>query len=230
MRPVLFASALGALFILFPLLARGTDAPPRSPTERREQLQRLSDELNDPDAFKRLATLEAVLQSDDLLAREVATRVALGSSDTQMRGYAALLLLSRTKVINLELKLPPRIQGQVDEAKGEQEKLNALAKGFPITWADQWTNGGTVAFQFRDFDLASGTFKAACQAEQQRDTKDFDGQMTGATLQFRGQCRMRAGGLQMCSATMTLEAQGVFSGTFACAAMEVPLSASFRLQ
>ncbi|MBV9749963.1 MAG: hypothetical protein JO157_14230 [Acetobacteraceae bacterium] len=228
MRSAVLFSALGAVLALWPALARSADAPARSPTERREELQRLSDDLNSPDPLKRLTTLDAVLQSNDLLAREIATRTALSSTDTEMRNYAALLLLSRTKVVNVELKLPLRLQGQVDEAKDDPAKLSAISRTIRFTWADQYTDGGVIAFQFHDFDLSAGTFKSTCENDPQ--PKDFDGQITGAALQFRGQCAMRAGGTQMCSATMQLQPEGVFAGSFACRDMEIPLVASFRLQ
>jgi hypothetical protein len=228
MRPAVLASALGAVLALWPLLARSADAPARSPTERREELQRLSDDLNNPDPLKRLTTLDAVLQSNDLLAREIATRIALSSADTEMRNYAALLLLSRTKVVNVALKLPPQLQEQSDQAKGDPAKLNEVSRAYPFTWADQYTHGSVIPFQFHDFDVSAGTFRSTCGEGQQ--SKDFDGQVTGAELQFRGQCAMRAGGLQMCSATMQLQPEGVFAGTLACQSMEIPLLASFRLR
>lgn len=220
-----------ALAIVTPAFAADPPSAKVTVAERRERLAKLTEDLNSDDPIRRLATLDAVLHDNDLLAREIAIAAALGSSDATMRNYAALLMLSKTKILDLELTMPAEIKAQIDKASSKPEDLQRVRSGYQGNFIVFDNLGGKMPFQIQDFDFDTGTFKASCQGQSKQDDPNYVGQITGATIQMRGGCAVGGRFSEIpCTANLQLTGNGIFTGSVACTTVPLPFPAILRLR
>ena len=209
------------LALLWPTAKACADAgaPARlGPGEREQQLHQLSDQLNAPDPYKRIATLEAVLTGSDAIEKESALQIALASDDASMRHYAAAALLSGTKIINLQVEASPEAKALFDNAARDNGRSLGLHRTTSVFLQQ---DGGVVPFTVTGYDPATGVIATRCDPG----ARETDGQFSGSTLQLQGSCQGRP-----CSATLMQGASGSFKGTLACSGMPDALLASFSLR
>ena len=201
---------------------------PVSSSERREQLAKISEGLNSPDPLRRMATLDSVLHDNDMLSRQLATQVALGSSDATMRDYAALLILSKTQIMNLELSMPPEVQAKLDKAGEDADAQSKVQNAYLWVFRYLGGSGRHTAFQLHDFNPDTGQFKVTCQGEP-KDSPTSVGQINGGSLEFRAVCDLINTYRNECAASLQLGAQGVFTGVLSCVGVPLALPATLRL-
>ncbi|MBW4024662.1 MAG: hypothetical protein HIU92_16315 [Proteobacteria bacterium] len=204
-------------------------APSLSPAERQQQLQKLSDDLNNPNPLVRITVLEAVLAGNDGIARELATEIALGSSDEMMQSYTAKLLLSNTKLINVSVALPKDLQSRFDAAKGDDSAISQLKEEYQYALLFLSSLSNNVAFHFKALDVQTGAFTSICDRPYGA-AAPMDGELSNTILQFQGQCGYNGTASTTCSATMHLEAHSRFVGLLSCTGLDTPLAASFSLR
>ena len=223
------ATLLAGYFV--PALAQKAVGAALSPSERREQLAKLTEGLNSPDPLERAAMLEATLQGEDLLARTIALQSALGSSDAIMRNYAATLILGRTQVMNIELSVPPDVQAQLDKA-GDDAAKSKVYQAYTWLFRVLGTSSYQVSFAISNFDAATGRLKVACQGEPHPSGQAADwsvGQLIGSSLEFHAVCNFPGTYRNECSASLQLASGGVFAGKLSCNDLLVPVPATLRL-
>ncbi len=217
------------LCLLLASRAFAADAPaPISAAERREQLAKLSEDLNSPDSLRRMASLDAVLHGNDPLAREIAVEAALGSSDPVMRNYAARLLLAKTQLLDLDLSLPSSVQAELTKAGEDADAKQKVYTANDLSFRLFQAGGGHITFQISHLDLDSGTFGTSCQG-QQKDGPAYVGQISGSKLQMRGRCSIYGHLDSDCSVSLDLKEQGNFVGSYACVGYPQSLPATVSL-
>ena len=226
-------SVLALVELMQPLVARhraaAADTPvPVSASERREQLAKLNEGLNAADPLKRLATLDEVLHGNDMLARQLAIETAFGSSDATMRNYAALLMVSKTQIMNLELSMPPEVQARLDKAGDDASAKARVQSEYRWLFALLGGGGRHMTFQLHDFNPDTGQFKVTCQGIP-KDDPTAVGQLSGGSLSFRAVCSLPNYYEGECAASLQLGAQGVFAGTLSCTQVPLPVAATLRL-
>ncbi len=228
-----FLPVLTLVGLLQPLAAQhrsaAADAPvPVSASERREQLAKLNEGLNSPDPVRRLATLDEVLHGNDMLARQLAIETAFGSSDATMRNYAALLMVSKTQIMDLELSMPTEVQTRLDKTGDDADAKAKIQNDYGGLFHLLGGGGRHMTFQLHDFDQDTGQFKVTCQGVP-KDGPTAVGQLSGGSLSFSARCLLPAYYDGECAASLQLGAQGVFAGTLSCTQVPLPVVATLRL-
>lgn len=139
-------------------------APVAQASDRRAQIEKVRDGLNDPDPLVRLVTLEEVAAGDDALIRSLALRQAIGIADPDLQALAARMFFAGLSTFSLDLKDAKVTGGNPEKAK---DLLTTLSQAL-------------VNFQVDGFVAATGAFKIAFQDEPPK-----DGQVTGIAATFK---------------------------------------------
>jgi hypothetical protein len=141
------AAAL-ALGIALPAFAQ-------TPDKRAADLAQMQQLLTQGDPLKRVAELEAIVNSGDRLKTELAVRVAAASDDPRMRSLAMLGYMKHVDILRFGIRLAPSIQQVVERAsKTPQEWKTFLDNNSVI----RELNNVNYRFEasFRDVDTKTG--------------------------------------------------------------------------
>lgn len=158
-------ASLGAVAMVLGTMALTSAGAGADTVDRRAQIEKVRDGLNDPDPLVRLITLEDVAASKDTLVRSLALRQAIGIADPDLQAMAARIFVSGLSSFSLDLADGKVTGGDPERAK---ELLTALSQA-------------TLNFSFKEFSPADGTFQASFQDLN----RWMSGQVVGLTITYK---------------------------------------------
>ncbi len=163
MRLAVFCSCASLISMLsFAALAQSGSM---SPADRRDQIAKVQEMLADPDPMMRLANMESIVNSGDLLKLQVALRTALSSDDAALRGLAMRAYLATRKEITFDIVLPAPIQKQVDAAQFDQTALQELSRKYDfLRFVLAQSSRFHLTFDDYSFNQDVGTLESARKA------------------------------------------------------------------
>ena len=133
-----------------------------SPMERREELLKVQEMINDPDPLMRIANFEDIVRSKDAFKVETAIKLAMTSQDKSLRSLATRAYFAAFRVVALEPVLPPDLARKWENAAGDSEARQRLARSnttINAAFLLSFVEGGKIRFLFSDVDpsLNQGT-------------------------------------------------------------------------
>jgi len=105
--------------------APATQNAPQSTQQRAEQLRQVVALVTDPDREQRLANIEAIVAEGDVRKIEIAIRTAVASDDPVTRGIGMRAYIASTRVLHMEVELPPDVMKVVEELRNTQNGLRS---------------------------------------------------------------------------------------------------------
>jgi hypothetical protein len=211
------------------LVAFAIGAPPtqaQSAAERREALAQISEKLNDPDPFMRLAHMEEIVASGRAADTQIAVKMALSSSDPELRSMGLRAYMSSISELRLEMSLPPEVDKAVKDAKGDErteQKVRRANRG-----VFSYYNGLSQRLNIgiEDAEFASGRFQVFTKSNLTRrdDRYAGSGSVTGDRVVF--DTRVRIGSqIRTCSVELGLAEGLSLAGEMSCqSSSPIPLS------
>jgi len=164
------------------VLQQGAFAQGQSAAQRRDELARVQERVNDPDPLMRIANFEEIAAEGDAAKLQIAIKVALTGNDRSLRGIAFKAFLAGVRRFQAELAIDPAIQKRYDAAVAEGHRavreLNAQYRSL-----DRLISNTAMRADFRvsEMDMRSGRGKARVNWYFRGD-RDFDFQVNGDRL------------------------------------------------
>jgi len=120
-------SGLLRVVVLLLMVMAPAAAPAQSNEEQRAAaFEEIHQKLTDPDPTLRLAAMEAILGSEDMLRIAIATSVAMQSDDVLLRSLAMRGFFITQKQVDLEIIYPGDMETQYQAVLFEPKKLETL--------------------------------------------------------------------------------------------------------
>ncbi len=122
---------------------------------RRDQLAAASECLADPDPNKRIACMEEILASRDLVQIQNGLRIAFRGEDPTLKALAFRSYLASTAELSFTTQLPPTIEAQYQSTLDDPERAGDFGKKFP--WIGFYAQlGGQVHFTISNYKADTG--------------------------------------------------------------------------
>lgn len=135
-----------------------------TPAERREELLKVQELVNDPDPLMRIANFEEIIRSKDAFKVETAIKIAMASQDSNLRGLATRAYFAAFKVVMFDPVLPADLARKWESSAGDSEALRRLASSNKTLQTVYFLNqhgGGRVRFLFEDVEPSQNQGKVA---------------------------------------------------------------------
>lgn len=127
-----------------------------SPADRREELAKVQELINDPDPLMRLANFEALAEEGDAAKVQIAIQTALTGGDAMLRAAAMKAYLAGGRQIAAKFSLDPVIQQKLDKAMPEGEQaVHATTKNYSGLGHFISITALSMSFQVLEFDSKS---------------------------------------------------------------------------
>lgn len=212
-NPVTLLAAL----LSFLTLLSGSFA--QTPQQRREELLKVQELVNDPDPLMRLANFESIVRSNDALKIQTAIRIAMTSRDSSLRSLALQAYLAATRVISLELTIPPALLKQWQSVREDRARRDLFIRenrsASTFAEAEQYL-AGRVQFLFLDAQVGAAKGQVAFTRDGARPHgRPVEYRVLGERLQFTD--RVWFGGLGVdCLVELTGTRDLTLAGTLSC--------------
>jgi hypothetical protein len=147
----------------------------QTPQQRREDLLKVQELINDPDPLIRIANFEALTKENDPQKVEMAIRIAMTSQDAALRSLATVAYLAGVQTIGLEIVLPPDVARRWEAVKDDRRGQREFLRDNPSAATLAAARSGRAHFHFanirpgaKDGDVASTTDGRAPSREMSR--------------------------------------------------------------
>ena len=166
-KEILFVALIG-LVSCGQVFADAKDA-----AQRRAALAAIPDRVNDPDPTMRLANMEDISSTGDVLAIQIAIKSALASKDPELHSLALRAYFKAQDHLQLELQLPADMQ---------QDRLRQQCR--PCNFFDGVS--GRLLYDIDAVDFSRGRFTVYSMNNLRKRQEGYEGngQVSGATITF----------------------------------------------
>jgi hypothetical protein len=220
-----YALLVGVLCLSMPLVAKAESA-----AERREALAQISEKLNDPDPFMRLAYMEEILGSGRAADTQIAVKMALSSADPELQSAGLRAYLASVRDLRLEISLPSEIQKELDEAAGNRKKERDVWRNHQMVMR-YWNGlGRRLTLSVVDADYASGRFKVFTQNNLTEPSEKFSGagSVVGSRVVVNTNVSVRRPATDPCSVDLSVGEGLILRGEMSCSGAP-PLQVSMEM-
>jgi len=150
------------LTILAFMFLFGAEALPQttSAQQRRDDLARVRELVNDPDPLQRIPNFEEIIAEGDTVKLQIAIRAALTSNDAMLRGLAFRAYMGGVRRFLADLALEASIQQRLDRAAAQGAQQLAVQRQ-QLAHVAELVDGTAMRadIEVREFDLRSGRGK-----------------------------------------------------------------------
>ena len=204
---------------LLALVALPSALSAQSPQQRREELLKVRELINDPDPLMRVANFESIVKSNDALKIQTAVKIAMTSQDSTLRSLALQAYLAATEKVILEVTLPPPLLKQWQAVKDDRTRREMFVRdnrsAYTFAQAEQY-NAGRLQFHFVDAQVgaAKGQVTITRDSGGRRD-RTVEYRVLGERIQFSPRVLFGGHGVE-CLVELTGTRDLNLAGTLAC--------------
>jgi len=164
------------------VLQHGAFAQGQSAAQRRDELARVQELINDADPLMRIANFEEIAAEGDAAKLQIAIKVALTGNDRTLRGLAFRAYLAGVQRFQADLMIDANLQKQYDAAKSAGERqLRELNDRVRYLGRFVENTAMKADFQVSEFDMKKGRGKARINWFG-NGRRDFEFQINGDRL------------------------------------------------
>ena len=146
-------------FLTFVWIDSGFAQAP-SPQQRRAELAKVQEMINDPDPLTRLVNMETIVEEGDALKVQIAIRTAMTSDDRDLRSLAMKAFIARLSEVTFAMSGDPKDVNDLQRASSDQARNEILhRRNNFLKHLD--SAKFTQKFIFRKFDLKTGKGEVA---------------------------------------------------------------------
>jgi len=211
------------------LLFAGSAAA-QSVAERRETLAQITEKLNDPDPFMRLAYMEEIIAADRALDSQIAIKMALSSEDSDLRSVALRAYMVTTRGLRFEILLPERIVDEYEATKGDEKKQAKVSKKWRTVLFYYNGLSRRLNIVIEDANLATGRFSVYSKNNLTTNDDRYAGEGSVVGGRISLDVNVYAGGQKRaCSIEVSPDTDLMLRGELSCALSLLPLPVKMRM-
>lgn len=141
------------VFLIIPTLVAAQGV-----VERRAELAKIADRINDPDPLLRIAFFEEIVAKGDPVATQIAVKTALASNDGELKNIALRAYFQSTNQLEFAIAPPPGLEQRLQTTRQGSTERTQLGYHLRNVQDFMRLTGGLLVFQFDQADLSQGTF------------------------------------------------------------------------